>query len=83
MPKFEDRRRMTLEDARKSVEMLSETTSRTCHLISNGDRSYSVFSHSELMSCDYCAEEALGVTEHVAKEDIFVSVKCSPDADMP
>lgn len=83
MADFANRTRITLDEARKRLEMLSQNTSRTCHIVGNEDDSYSVFSHSELTNCDYCGEELLGITEHVGKGDIFISAKCFRDTDLP
>lgn len=82
MPKFEDRKKLTLEEARKLVETMSEgtseSTSRSCHIVVNEDGSYSVFSHVERANCDYCAEELLGKTVHAAKEDFVITWKRLP-----
>ena len=66
---------MTLEEARKRVETLPESVPGTYHIVVNEDASHSVFSHSELANCDYCAEELLGRTVHVAKEDVVITGK--------
>jgi hypothetical protein len=82
VPKFENRKRMTMEEARKRIETLSESTSRNCHILTNEDGSYSVFSHGELTNCDYCAEELLGRTVHAAKEDVVITGKCFSKTDL-
>lgn len=82
VPKFEDRTKLTLEEARKRIETLSESTSGNCHIVVNEDASYSVFSHSELTNCDYCAEELLGRTVHAAKEEVFITGKSFSKTDL-
>lgn len=78
--KFEDRTRLTLAEARARLELLS---GRDCHIVSNDDGSYSVVSHLDRVICDFCVEEARGITEHAPKRDIHKRSKSLSASELP
>lgn len=80
MRKFEDRTRLTLEEARALLELQS---GRTRHIVSNEDGTYSVANHREGLACDYCLEEAMGITELTAKQDIRERIKSLACSEPP
>lgn len=73
MPTFENRKRMTLAEAKERLVPIAESE-RVQHIVTNEDGSYSVVGHIMFAICDYCVEAAGGVTEHAAKGDIYQEI---------
>lgn len=79
MPTFENRKRMTLAEAKERLAPDAESE-QVQHIVANRDGTYSVVGHLMFGVCDYCVEEATGITEHCAKSDIYAGSKLSePD----
>lgn len=66
MNKFENRERLTLEQAETVA-----ARGGIAHIIVNDDKTYSVMSHINCEHCDYCAETNLGIHIHNAKSDPY------------
>ena len=60
---FENRTRMTCEEAEREI---SNTHGCVSHLLGNTDGTYSVFSHTKEVKCDYCLGEVSLI--HPARE---------------
>jgi hypothetical protein len=80
---FESRTRMSLDDAKKVIKKI---TNRIPHVIDNQDGTYSVMSHINCETCDYCdarnqgykngkRDEELDFMIHIAQEDPYRAQK--------
>ena len=66
---FEERDRMTLEEAKKEV---ANATAWVRHVLDNGDGTFSIMSHINCEWCDYCsAQELFDIKIHKAKPDPY------------
>lgn len=61
---------MTLEEAKERLAPVAESE-QVQHILANDDGTYSVVGHIKFTICNYCLLGASGITEHVAKSDIY------------
>lgn len=71
MSKYNERSRMTLEQALKKK---AEPTNMISHLMRNEDETYSLVYHINCEFCDYC-EEGIKKEPYLAKENIYEEVE--------
>lgn len=73
MPTCENRKRMTLAEAKERLVPV-EDSEKVQHIVANEHAAYSLLSHLVLTTCDFCFDGASGITEHVAKSDIHEEI---------